>query len=90
MVNSFLSEGSSPRSHPEEKSCQRQTFLINPDRDPTQKRNLVNGCHSQLIRIWIPPLRKFRVGDTGKGANHKSQVDIDLDLRSTCKVMTSK
>ncbi len=46
VVQSFVSKGWSPRSHPEEKSYQWQTFLINLDMDPTPKKNLVNDYSS--------------------------------------------
>ncbi len=48
--------------------------------DPTSNRNLIREHQ-------IPPQRKFRVGDEGRNFNQEL---VDLDLRSTFKVMTSK
>ena len=43
LQKTFVSTKLSPRSPPQEQSCQWQTFLIKPDMDPTPKRYLVNG-----------------------------------------------
>ncbi len=57
----------------------REDIFLKKTLDPTPKKHLV-------WKRWIPPRRKIKVGDKGE----RTATKVDLDLRSTFKVMTSK